>query len=152
MPAGPSLFVLTICVVLLTWPAMAGAGAQQLLLKLTIGGHRVNAEIAATEEARERGLMKRGALSSDRGMLFVFPESKAWCMWMLDTDIPLSAAFIDEKGAIANIAEMTPRTTTQHCASKPVRFVLEMNGGWFFKKGITPGQVVRGVNRAPMDR
>jgi uncharacterized membrane protein (UPF0127 family) len=73
-------------------------------------------------------------------------------MWMLDTDIPLSAAFIDEKGTIVNIAEMRPHTTTHHCAASPVRYVLEMKSGWFSEKLIGPGSVVRGLRRAPRGR
>ena len=58
---------------------------------------------------------------------------------MRNTLIPLSIAFIADDGSIVNIDDMKPQTLDSHCSTKPVRFVLEMNEGWFAKRGIKAG-------------
>jgi uncharacterized protein len=118
-------------------------------LKLSIGGQKIEAEVAATPDARDQGLMSRNRLPDNHGMLFVFPEEHAYCMWMQNTHIPLSVAFINNKGMIVNIANMKPDTRDFHCASKPIRYALEMNGGWFGRKKIAPGKFVNGIEKAP---
>jgi uncharacterized protein len=119
-------------------------------MQLTAGMHRIEAEIAATPALRHQGLMNRHSLSDNCGMLFVFPEARVHCMWMQNTLIPLSAAFIDEQGIIVNIADMQPNTSDYHCAAASVRYVLEMRSGWFREKGITPGTRISGLDNAPI--
>ena len=76
--------------------------------------------------------MFRPSLPQDDGMLFVFGDpQRQWLRWMHNTLIPLAAAFIADDGRIVNIVEMTPQTDDPHCSTRPVRFVLEMNGNWF---------------------
>ena len=58
---------------------------------------------------------------------------------MKNTILPLTAAFVAEDGRIVNLADMKPQTTDSHCSTEPVRFVLEMNQGWFARKGIKAG-------------
>jgi uncharacterized membrane protein (UPF0127 family) len=116
---------------------------------LKAGGHRIVVEVAATLESRDVGLMNRKHLPPDRGMLFVFPEAHRHCMWMHNTSLPLSIAFIDDGGAIVNIAEMLPNSETYHCAARPVRYALEMNRGWFRQRGLGPGAHIDGLSRAP---
>ena len=65
---------------------------------------------------------------------------------------PLSVAFISEDGTILNIADMKPRTEDSHCAEKPARYALEMNLGWFRKRGIAPGTKLEGLDRVPAPR
>ena len=96
----------------LSW--MAGAGAESRTLELSAGLYRIEAEVAATPEARAQGLMFRESMPSSRGMLFVFPQPAGHCMWMRNTLLPLAVAFIDEEGRIINIAEMKPQTETNH--------------------------------------
>jgi hypothetical protein len=93
--------------------------------------------------------MKRRHLPANRGMLFVFPEVHRHCMWMQNTTIPLSVAFIEDNGTIVNIADMQPNTETYYCADRPVHYVLEMNKGWFSEKGLGPGDQISGLRRAP---
>ena len=83
--------------------------------------------------------MHRRALPADQGMLFVYPQHGHHCMWMRNTALPLSVAFLDESGAVINIADMAPRSDTLHCASAPARYALEMNRGWFRQRGIEAG-------------
>jgi len=78
-------------------------------------------------------------------MLFIFDESTQHCMWMKNTLIALSVAFIDASGTITNIADMQPQTEDSHCASRPARYALEMNRGWFASKGIKPGSRIGGI-------
>jgi uncharacterized membrane protein (UPF0127 family) len=99
----------------------------------------ITAELADTEPTRERGLMFREALAPNHGMMFTFSEHAVHCMWMRNTLIPLSVAFIDDDGTVANIEEMKPHTDDSHCARHPVQYALEMTSGWFSSRGIGPG-------------
>jgi len=114
---------------------------------LNAGIHLIQAEVAGTPATRSQGLMRRKAMAQGAGMLFLFDESAAHCMWMKNTLIPLSVAFIDERGQIVNIADMQPLDETSHCASRPARYALEMNQGWFKKRGIVAGALIQGLER-----
>ena len=121
-------------------------------IPLTIGGHKLTAEVAHTESTRTQGLMHRRMLPEHRGMLFVFERIDRHAMWMMNTYIPLSVAFLDAQGVIINIADMAPHTTNAHGATQPAKYALEMNQGWFRKRGIGPGARVEGVETAPPAR
>ena len=114
-------------------------------VQLTAGMHLIHAEVADDEREREIGLMHRPRMATSDGMVFVFEQPGVQCFWMRNTLIPLSAAFIDDSGTIVNIEDMKPQTDDSHCSKKPVRFVLEMNKGWFDKRGLKTGSVVRGA-------
>ena len=144
MPTARSIAFLA-----LLWLATT-AGAQQLPdVALTVNGHKLTAEVAHTDPARMQGLMHRRILPEDRGMLFVFSEVARHAMWMKNTYIPLSVAFLDENGAIINIEDMKPHTEDTHPSAKPAKYALEMNLGWFRKRGIKPGARVEGIEHAP---
>jgi uncharacterized protein len=123
------------------------AGAEERLIELQIGEQRLTAEVADTEAARRHGLMYRESLPQDHGMLFVWKEPARYAMWMLNTPLPLSVAFIDADGRIVNIEHMQPHTRTSHQAAAPVRYALEMEQGWFDARGIGPGDRVVGLPR-----
>lgn len=126
----------------------AAAAAQQLpRTQLAAGIHLIQAEVADSFVSRMQGLMHRESLGANEGMLFVFDEPAIHCMWMKNTLIPLSVAYLDDDGAIVNIADMKPRSEDSHCAKKPVRFALEMNRGWFAAKGLRSGFRLRGVEK-----
>ena len=127
----------------------AAAHAQMPRMELTAGMHRIEAEVAANMQHRMQGLMHRQSLPANQGMLFVYPRAERHCMWMRNTLIPLSVAFLDENGRIINIANMQPHSEDNHCASAPARFALEMNQGWFAGKGIRGGQKIGGLDKAP---
>lgn len=122
------------------------------VLELSAGMHRIEAEVVNTQESRMLGLMKRTSMPVQRGMLFVFDADARHCMWMKNTLIPLSVAFLDERGRIVNVEEMRPETEDNHCAGKPVRYALEMNAGWFRQRGLGPGAAIAGIERAPAPR
>ena len=138
---------------ILTMLALAAWGASPLaempVMELTAGFHRIEAEVAADAQNRQVGLMNRKAMPPQRGMLFVFTEKNTHCMWMRNTFIPLSVAFIDEEGVIINIEDMQPQTEDNHCAKVPARYALEMNLGWFVQRAIKPGTKLGGIEKAP---
>jgi uncharacterized membrane protein (UPF0127 family) len=130
--------------------ALALAGVPALaqsnpVTELTAGMYRIRAEVVADYATRARGLMHRKSLPSNAGMLFVFDDHAVHCMWMKNTLIPLSVAFIDDRGVIVNIADMEPHSEASHCAAQPVKYALEMNRGWFAARGIEPGARLGGV-------
>ena len=118
-------------------------------LVLDINGHRLTAEVAANDTARATGLMHRRMMPENRGMLFTFPQAAPQAFWMMNTYIPLSIAFIDENGTIINIADMKPLTTDPHPSAKPAKYALEMNQGWFAKRGIKAGVKIDGLKNSP---
>ena len=124
----------------------AQEGPQQLAkIRLNAGIHNINAELAATPQQREIGLMFRPAMPANDGMLFAFERPGQQCFWMKNTLIPLSIAFLADDGSVVNVDDMKPQTLDGHCSAKPVRFVLEMNAGWFARRGIKAGSKVRGA-------
>ena len=128
----------------------APANAQQLpVAQLTAGMHVVRAEVAADFTTRAQGLMHRKSLAPNSGMLFVFDDASIHCMWMKNTLIPLSVAFVDVGGTITNIADMEPHSEQSHCAARPALFALEMTRGWFAAKKIKPGDKVTGLPKPP---
>jgi uncharacterized membrane protein (UPF0127 family) len=122
------------------------------VVQLKAGMHLVRAEVAADFADRMQGLMYRESLAPNAGMLFVFDENAAHCMWMKNTLIPLSVAFIDERGTIVNIADMEPHSEQSHCAAAPSLFALEMTRGWFAQRGIKPGAKLGGLERFTLRR
>ena len=95
------------------------------------------------------GLMFRKSLGPNEGMLFVFDETTTHCMWMKNTFVPLSVAFLDDRARVINIADMTPHSEESHCATRPARYALEMERGWFAARGVGPGSEIRGILRRP---
>ena len=133
----------------LAWPLAASAatpaavgGTPQLNLprtQLRAGMHLIQAQVASTPEQRAVGLMWRTEMPTHEGMLFVFERPATQCFWMMNTLLPLTAAFVADDGTIVNLADMQPQTTDSHCSAQPVRYVLEMNQGWFERRRIGPG-------------
>jgi uncharacterized protein len=136
-----------LAIVAALWVCAAAAQAPQMNLPrvaLTAGMHRIDAQVAAAPEERATGLMHRKEMPQHEGMLFVFESPSQQCFWMKNTLLPLSIAFIADDGRIVNIDEMQPQTLESHCSAEPVRYVLEMNKGWFSKKGIKAGAKLAG--------
>lgn len=115
---------------------------------LSIDGHKLSAEIAESEQQRQFGLMHRKALAKDSGMLFVFDSSNNVCFWMKDTLIPLSIAFINERGVITQIEDMQPEDTKYVCAKDKISYALEVNQGWFTRNKIEKGMSIEGINHS----
>jgi uncharacterized membrane protein (UPF0127 family) len=124
--------------------AAQDAPQQLRSIPLTAGMHVIQAEVAASPQERAIGLMHRKSMPANNGMLFVFEEAQPQCFWMKNTLLPLSIAFLDDAGQVVNIADMKPLDESSHCSAKPVRFALEMNQGWFAKRGIKAGSKLGG--------
>lgn len=135
---------------LLTGLLVANASASDSgRISLEISGHALSAEVAHTQLSRSQGLMYRESLEENSGMLFVFTDANYYSMWMKDTYIPLSVAFIDEQGIILNIEDMQPETRTSHDSEGMAKYALEMDKGWFAARKITAGARVIGLDKAP---
>lgn len=137
------------CLVAAGLLALTAAAKPRSPLMLSAGIYRIAAEVANTDASRIRGLMHRRRLPANDGMLFVFDRAQRYCMWMRDTLIPLSVAFLDRQGRIINIEQMQPLTRTGHCAARPASFALEMNAHWFSAKGLGAGTEISGIDKAP---
>lgn len=122
-------------------PAAAQPAPQMNLPRttLSIGIHQLQVQVAQTPEQHATGLMYRTEMPQQEGMLFVFATPSQQCFWMKNTQIPLTAAFVADDGTIVNLEDMQAQTTQSHCSAKPVRYVLEVNQGWFAKKGLKAG-------------
>jgi len=123
--------------------------AEMPVGQLRISGHLLTVEIAHTEAARSQGLMFRQSMGENGGMLFIFSQPERHGMWMMNTNMPLSVAFVDEKGLILNIADMMPRTATAHRSAGAAKYAIETNLGWFAARNIKPGDRVAGLEKAP---
>jgi hypothetical protein len=137
-----SFAIALICLIALMGISSQAQTTPQLDLpriKITAGMHLIDTQVAATPEQRSTGLMFRREMPPSEGMLFVFEQAAVQCFWMKNTPLPLTAAFVADDGTIVNLADMKPQTTDSHCSTQPVRYVLEMNQGWFGKKGIKAG-------------
>ena len=128
--------------------AATAALAQPLpVAELRAGMHLIRAEVAADFSTRGRGLMHRKGLAPNAGMLFIFDGPSQQCMWMKNTYIPLSVAFLDEEGTIINIADMQPHSEQSHCSVQPALYALEMTRGWFAERGIKAGSRLAGLEK-----
>lgn len=132
-------------------PVSAQNAAQSRLptVELIAGMHVIQAEVARTYEQQSTGLMYRRKMGINEGMLFVYEAPEVRCYWMRNTHIPLTIAFIGDDGAIVNLRDMQPRSERSHCSTKPVRYALEMNQGWFKARGLKPGFKLRGIPLSP---
>ena len=129
-------------------PAHAQDNRPQLNLQrveLSAGMHRIDAQVALSPQERQTGLMHRKEMPRHEGMLFVFEQPAQQCFWMKNTLLPLTAAFVDDDGTIVNLVDMKPQTLDSHCSARPVRYVLEMNQGWFAQRGIQAGARLGGA-------
>jgi uncharacterized membrane protein (UPF0127 family) len=135
------LLLISVCAAA-AWPQDQPQNLAATTLK--VGMHSIRAQLAITPMQRQIGLMHRREMPSHEGMLFVFDEPQQQCFWMRNTLIPLSIAFLADDGTVVNLADMQPQSEQSHCSAKPVRYALEMNQGWFAKRGVKPGTRIDG--------
>ncbi|WP_341889547.1 DUF192 domain-containing protein [Variovorax sp. YR752] len=112
--------------------------------QLSVGLYKIDAQVAQSPREREIGLMFRKTMPQAEGMIFVFDQPATQCFWMRNTLLPLTTAFVADDGRIVNLVDMQPMTENSHCSEEPVRYVLEMNQGWFAKKNIKKGAKLGG--------
>ena len=153
MNAIVSIRFLLATAVLAAWtfafaPVAAAQGAREAplpVVSIKVAGQPLRVEVVSTPEQRARGLMHREKLGRNDGMLFIFDEPGYHAMWMMNTLIPLSVAFVDGDGRILNIEDMAPKTLDSHSAQGPARYAVETNKGWFAERGIKAGDRVTGL-------
>lgn len=145
-PAGPRAWALFSTLLWVSLSAWDQSGPQPRLptIDLTAGIHVIKTELAISGEQQATGMMFRKTMGTNEGMLFVNDEPGVRCFWMRNTLLPLSIAFIADDGSIVNVADMDAQSDKSHCSAKPVRFALEMNRGWFAKRGIVAGAKLQG--------
>lgn len=144
VPTGRRVVVLAAAGLALQALAQTGPQLQLPRTQLKAGMHLLDVQLAQTPQQRQIGLMWRQDMPQHEGMLFIFEQAAQQCFWMRNTLIPLSAAFVADDGTVVNIADMKPQSDDSHCSEKPVRFVLEMNAGWFTKRQIKAGYQLSG--------
>ena len=86
--------------------------------------------------------MYRRSISKDYGMLFIWPYERKQCMWMKNTYVPLSVAYIDIRGKIIEIYDMVPFSKDSVCSTMAAKYALEVNSGWFEEKNINIGDSI----------
>lgn len=130
-------------------PAAPDSGSAWVIF----GADTVVAEVAATGDARTRGLQGRDSVPAGTGMLFVYPERDVRSFWMVGTTVALDIAFLDavegegDEGAyrVVDIQSMEPETSTLHTSSEPAVMALEVARGWFAANEVEVGAVARVV-------
>jgi uncharacterized protein len=132
---------------LLFWFALAAAQAETAPRELRLAGQTLTVEIAAAPDTMARGLMHREHLPDDHGMLFIWPADQVVAMWMKNTLIPLSVAFIGSDFRVLNIADMEPHSRQVHPSHGPARYALELNQGWFARHGVEAGSRIDDLER-----
>ena len=142
LPFAPVLAAL--CLVLPAAQAQTGPQPRLPTIDLQAGMHIIKTELAISPEQQATGMMFRREMGTNEGMLFVNDEPAQRCFWMRNTLVPLSIAFLADDGTVVNVADMEPQSERSHCSAKPVRFALEMNRGWFAKRGIKAGSQLKG--------
>ena len=145
-------FLLAYSLAVLMALSSPASGEELPTVQLSIKGHRLVAETAATTATRTVGLMHRFSLKPDHGMLFVFDGPQPLAFWMKNTYVPLSIAFIGADGRILNVEDMTPQTETTHPSRGLALYALEMKKGWFAERAIVAGDRVEGLEKAPRAR
>ena len=125
--------------------AAAFADAPLRTATVQVGPNALRVEVVATDAQRARGLMQRKSLGRDAGMLFDYQAPSMATMWMKNTLIPLSVAFIDAQGTILNILDMEPQTLDSHMSAGPSIYAIEVNKGWFGAKKVQAGDKVTGL-------
>ena len=140
--------LITILLPLLLTISFASCSTQKLdtkditILKQDGTTVEVNAEIAKTEDERNYGFMNREKIPNGTGMIFVFNHDQILSFWMKNTPHPLSIAYIDARGVIRDIFDMTPYSLSSVQSTVSVRYALEVPQGWFDKVNVKEGDKI----------
>jgi uncharacterized membrane protein (UPF0127 family) len=119
-------------------------------ITLSIGDKSLTAEVADEPVEEMTGLMFRKELAPDSGMLFVMDRPQRASFWMKNTLLPLSVAYINQTGTILEIHDLQPHDEKPvPSAFANIAYALEMEQGWFTKKGVLAGDHIQGLPRAP---
>ena len=123
----------------------APGGGAVLSIDTGDGTVEVQVEIADTEEERQVGLMNRGELAEDAGMVFLHETPTAGGFWMKNTLIPLTVAFWDESGEILAMIDMVPcekDPCTIYDSGETWLGAVEVNRGFLADQGVEVGDTI----------
>lgn len=117
--------------------------------KVKINEKEILVEIAETNLEKARGLSGKTNLTSNEGMLFVFPNNTQPSFWMKDMLMPLDLIWIAD-GKIVHIHKNVPPPTRGQTDTdlplyrppQPINYVLEVNGGFSDAFGVKAGDGV----------
>lgn len=114
--------------------------AQFKKSQLKICNKVLDVEIADNDTLRALGLMCRGSLPENAGMVFIFDDERPLSFWMKDTKIPLSIGYFDKNKSLIDIHDMEPLNENKvYPSKKPSQYALETNQGWYKKNNVQPG-------------
>ena len=128
-----------------------GVAVRQALFvkkRITVGAKKVAVEVVKSETAKRKGLSERNSLCEDCGMLFLFPKSDFYSIWMkgmrFDIDI-IWIAGARVAGITPNVPYPGPNETNfpAYYPPRPVEAVLELPAGWAQENGIKVGDEVK---------
>ena len=113
-------------------------------LKVYLGPQELNAELALTTEAIQKGMMWRTNVAESEGMLFVFGRAHQTAFWMKNVPMDIDVAYLDPEGVIREIHRLGRQNTNPVPARAPnIQYALETAVGWYERHGIREGVVVR---------
>ena len=113
-------------------------------VKVWVGSEEMVAEIARELVQIATGMMYRTNMAENEAMIFVFPYPERKGFYMRNCVVPLSAAYIQPDGTIAEIVDLQPgEETPVESKSANIQFVLEVPQGWFGRHNVQPGMVIR---------
>jgi len=112
------------------------------LVRLTVKGVPVVAEVVSTPQKQYLGLSHRQALPEGRGMLFLMSDVRKQVFCMRDMLIPIDIIWIAD-GKVAGLQQnLSPTDRGSFRSPVPVRLVLEVPAGFAARHGIKVGDPV----------
>ena len=105
-------------------------------------------KIAYSKERQAQGLMNVKKLKDNEGMIFVYDEPSYLSFWMKNTLIPLSIAFVEADGRIAEIYDMKVEGNKKdyefpvYQSPTMVRYAIEAPLGWFTLNNIEKNDLI----------
>ncbi len=100
----------------------------------------IKAAVADDQEERNEGLMNVSNLPPDAGMFFIFENEEPRSFWMANTPLSLDIMFVNNEYEIVRIHQNTEAFSEKNLSSgKPVRYVVETNGGFSVSHDIREG-------------
>ena len=125
-------------------PFLTNAQPRLQTMKLYVGPHELIGELALKPIEIYTGMMWRTNMPEGEGMLFAFADATARSFYMKNTYVPLSIAYIDTEGVIQEIHDLQPRNEEPVPSTAiNIQYCLEVPQGWFKRRGVVPGAVVR---------
>ncbi len=126
--------------------AQAGPPPGLPEVELTIGIHRVTAEVANTLARRRQGLSGRRVLEPGRGMIFPYDPPEQPAFWMPDMHFDIDILWIQDRTIIDvhhDVPHEVERPLPTYAPSRPVDWVLEVPAGTAAARGWKVGDRVQ---------